>query len=815
MFVYLTKESVLPLKGLNHFGEQNLERIRLMSPNRNLSEEDVKMQFITPAVIKRGWNLSSQIRTEYFFTDGQVNVRGNVVIRGKQKKADYLLFYRPNLPLAVIEAKKDTLSVGFGMQQAIEYAKILDVPFAYSSNGKSFLEHDFITSQEREIPIDQFPSPDELWNRWRQSKNLSDAQVNIVTKPYYFRQGDKTPRYYQRIAINRTLQAIAQGQKRILLVMATGTGKTYTAFHIIHLLWSSGLKKKILYLADRNILIDQTMQNDFKPFEKVVTKVENRKLDSSYEIYMALYHQLAERDDGTKPYTQIQPEFFDLVIVDECHRGSAREDSKWHEILDYFNAATHIGMTATPKETKDISSQNYFGEPVYTYSLKQGIQDGFLAPYKVVRIGLNVDLLGWRPEAGQKDIHGELIEDREYNTKDYDRTLIIDERTKSIARAITTYLKQTDRFLKTIVFCVTIDHAERMRQALVNLNSDMVKNNSNYIMRITGDSPEGKSQLDNFIDVGTECPTIVTTSKLMTTGVDCKTTKLIVLDNNIESMTEFKQIIGRGTRIREDYGKLYFTIMDFRNASRLFADPDFDGEPVVIYEPKEGESPVPPDEYDSSTISDNDCDDISATEGKPDIVFPVAADRSGMYHVKGVDVCVLSKRVQYYGEDGKLITESLIDYTKRNILQEFSSLNDFLNKWNEEDRKQVIIEEFQEHGILLDELKKASGYKDLDDFDLICHIAWDQKPLTRKERANNVKKKGYLYEYSGLAREVLETLLERFANDGIRDLFDTKILENQEFQHFGSPMKIAELFGGRDAYLVAVKRLQNALYNVV
>lgn len=787
-----------------------------MSGNKELTEEDVKMQFITPAVINGGWSLQDQIRAEYFFTDGQINVRGKTVVRGRRNKADYLLFYKPNYPLAIVEAKKSSLEVGTGMQQAKEYASALDLPFAYSSNGKGFLEHDFITGREREIPMDQFPSPSELWERWQKSRNLSTKQLDIISEPYYYSRGDKTPRYYQRIAINRTLQAVVQGQQRILLVMATGTGKTYTAFQIIYRLWKSGLKKKILYLADRNILIDQTMQNDFKPFEKVMTKVEDRKLDSSYEIYMALYHQLAEREDGSKPYTQIQPDFFDLVIVDECHRGSAREDSKWHEILDYFNGATHIGMTATPKETKDVSSRYYFGEPIYTYSLKQGIQDGFLAPYKVVRIGLNVDLEGWRPEAGQTDINGELIEDREYNTRDFDRKLIIDERTEKVAQTITTYLKETDRLSKTIVFCVTIDHAERMRQALVNLNADMVRKNPNYIMRITGDSPEGKGQLDNFIDVGTDYPTIVTTSKLMTTGVDCKTTKLIVLDNNIGSMTEFKQIIGRGTRIREDCGKLYFTIMDFRNASRLFADPDFDGEPAIIYEPKEGDSPVPPDETSNSITNDDAGDDPSdSLHEPPEIEFPELTDKKSIYRVNNVTVAVLSRRVQYYGENGKLVTESLIDYTKRNILQQFSSLDDFLNKWNEEERKAILIEELQEHGVLLDELKKAAGYKDLDDFDLICHIAWDQKPLTRTERASNVKKRGYLYEYSGMAREVLETLLDRFANDGIRDLFDTKILENQEFQHFGSPMKIAGLFGGRDAYLKAVKELQKALYGVV
>lgn len=783
---------------------------------KNLSEEDIKMRFITPAIEKAGWNIKTQVRAEYSFTDGRIIVRGNLTARGKRKRADYLLFYKPNLPIAIIEAKDNKNSVGSGMQQGIEYAEILDVPFVYSSNGDGFLEHDRTTGTERELSMDDFPSSEELWKRYKNTKDLTEIEEEIITEPYYFTPGDKQPRYYQRNAINRTIEAIAKGQNRILLVMATGTGKTYTAFQIIWRLWKSGRAKKILFLADRNILVDQTRQNDFRPFDKVMTKVENRKMDSSYEVYLALYQQLSGSDD-IEIFKQFSPDFFDLIVVDECHRSSAKDGSRWRRILEYFNNAIQIGLTATPKETKDVSSISYFGEPIYTYSLKQGIEDGFLAPYKVIRIGLDKDLEGYRPTKGKTDIYGEVIEDREYNVKDYDRKLIIDDRTKTVAKKVTEYLKKTDRFAKTIVFCVNIDHAERMRQALVNENKDLVKENAKYIMRVTGDNDEGKAQLDNFIDEESLYPTIVTTSKLMTTGVDCKTCKLIVLDNNIGSMTEFKQIIGRGTRLSPSYGKEYFTIMDFRNSSRLFSDPEFDGEPVVIYEPKEGEEPVPPDTGEGTDIGDdNPTDGGNSTFGGGN---PFGGedgtdgdDKPRFYRIKDVPVKVISERVQYYDKDGKLITESLKDYSKKNMINEFASLDEFLNRWNSEEKKEAIIEELQEHGVLLDALREEIGHKDIDDFDLICHIAFDKKPLTKAERANNVKKRGYLYKYSEMAQQVLDKLLDRYMNEGIKDLEKTEVLELDDFKEFGSPLKIVKLFGNKKKYIEAVRELEKQIY---
>ena len=780
-----------------------------MLDKKALTEEDIKMKFITPAIVGAGWDLARQIRAEFTFTDGRVIVRGNVTARGKRKRADYILLYKPNLPLAVIEAKDNSQSPGAGMQQALEYAATLDIPFVYSSNGDSFVEHDMATGTERELAPEDFPPPEELWQRYTRQKNLNEQQEKLITEPYYFQIGDKTPRYYQRIAINRTLEAIAKGQDRILLVMATGTGKTYTAFQIIYRLWKAGQKKKILYLADRNVLVDQTMTNDFKPFEKVMTKVENRTLDSSYEIYMALYQQLTG-EDTFEVFTQFKPDYFDLIIVDECHRGSAKDESRWRKILDYFTAATQIGMTATPKETFDVSNIHYFGKPVYTYSLKQGIDDGFLAPYKVVRIGIDKDLEGYRPPAGKEDVDGYEIEDREYTGKDMDRLLIIDDRTKKVARTITEFLKKTDRFSKTIVFCVNIDHAERMRQALVNENADLVAENPKYVMRITGDNAEGKAQLENFIDEGVKYPAIVTTSKLMTTGVDCKTTKLIVLDNNINSMTEFKQIIGRGTRIKADYGKMFFTIMDFRNASRLFADKDFDGDPVQVYEPKEGESPVPPE---PPAVDNPPPGTPPGENGQLENPFDDKDNgRRHVYRVNDVFVKIVSERVQYYDKGGRLITESLTDYTKKNILEEYATLGEFLRTWNSGERKEAIIEELKEHGVLLEALRELAGNRDLDDFDLICHIAYDKKPLTKAERANNVQKRGYLYKYSGMAQEVLQALLDHYRDEGIRDIGDTKILEQKEFQRFGSPLKIAQMFGGKAGYITAVRELQDELY---
>lgn len=767
-----------------------------------MTEEDIKLQFITPAIEGAGWDRQRQIRMEYNFTDGRVIVRGNVTARGRRKRTDYLLYYKPNLPLAIVEAKDNRHSLGAGMQQGIEYAQCLDVPFVYCSNGDGFLEHDMKRGTEREIKLDEFPSPEDLWTRYKSDTAMTPEQEQLITEPYYFQPGDKTPRYYQRVAINRTIDAIARGQNRILLVMATGTGKTYTAFQIIHRLWKSGRKKKILFLADRNILVDQTMQQDFKPFAKVMTKIEGKKLDSSYELYLSLYQQLAG-DENEEPFRAFSPDFFDLIVIDECHRGSAKEDSRWRRILEYFSNATQIGLTATPKETKEVSNISYFGEPIYTYSLKQGIDDGFLAPYKVLRVGLNRDLEGWRPVAGQRDIYGYEIDDREYNLKDYDKNLIIDERTIAVAKRITRFLKENDRFAKTIVFCVDIDHAERMRQALVNENQDMVAQNPKYVMRITGDNAEGKAQLDYFIAEDSPYPVVVTTSKLMTTGVDCKTCKLIVLDNNINSMTEFKQIIGRGTRLKPDYGKEYFTIMDFRNACRLFADPDFDGDPIVIID---GGDPTFDPPVAPSTPPQPD-PGLGPGSGPVD-----PPEKKHKFRVRGVEVTILNERVQYYDKDGKLITESVTDYSKKNILGEYATLDAFLRAWKGDKRKQAIIEELQERGVLLEALREASGNKDIDDFDLICHIAYDQAPLTKTERANNVRKRGYLYKYSGLAQEVLNALLDKYMDEGIRDIESLEILSNDPFRKFGTPMKIAKLFGGKAGYIQAVKDLQNEIY---
>lgn len=791
-----------------------------MKSKKQMTEEDIKNKFITPSIVNCGWNIQSNVFFEHNFTDGRIIVRGNLTARAKRKRADYLLMHKKNFPIAIIEAKDNKHSIGSGMQQAIEYAEILDVPFAYSSNGDGFLEHDMLTGKERELTLNNFPSPEELWCRYESTKNLNETQVKMINEPYYFQLGEKTPRYYQRIAINRTIDAIAQGSDRALLVMATGTGKTYTAFQIIYRLWKAGKKKKVLFLADRNVLVDQTMVNDFKPFEKIMTKVENRTLDSSYEIYMALYQQLSG-DDGQETFLQFKPDFFDLIIIDEAHRGSSREESAWRKVLDYFNApgTTHVGLTATPIETEEASNTDYFGKPLYTYSLKQGIDDGFLAPYKVIRVGIDVDLEGYRPEKGKLDVYGNLIEDREYNTKDYDKTMIIDNRTGIIAQRITEFLKKTDRFSKSIIFCTDIDHAERLRQALVNENSDLVQQNPKYIMRITGDNPEGKAQLDNFSDRESTYPTIVTTSKLLTTGVDVKTCKLIVLESNINSMTEFKQIIGRGTRLDPEHGKEYFTILDFRNASRLFADPDFDGDPEGVIDIPSGDEIEPdPDLYDPSDETGEDPDDFDfddVIDGGQDV--PDDENNGHVrqkFRVNDVNVTVLTERVQYYDIDGKLVTESLIDYTKRNILKEYASLESFLNRWNSEDKKQAIINELTEQGVFLEALRENNALKDLDDFDLICHLAYDQPPLTKAERANSVKKRNYIYQYQDVAREVLETLLEKYKDEGISELDGTEVLQLKEFEKFGSPMKIVKTFGGKKEYLRAVKKLKEEIYSV-
>lgn len=768
-----------------------------------LSERDICTKFITPAVEHAGWDIKKQVREEYGFTDGRVIVRGNLTTRGKRKRADYLLYYQANLPIAIIEAKDNKHSIGAGIQQAIEYGDILDVPFVYSSNGDGFIEHDMLTGKERELTLADFPSPANLWNRYKQFKGITQEQEGLITEPYYYTIGDKTPRYYQLNAINRTIEAIVKGQDRILLVMATGTGKTYTAFQIIWRLWKAEKKKKILFLADRNILVDQTMQNDFKPFQGVMTKIENRHMDSSYEVYLALYQQLSGNVDEMEIFRQFSPDFFDLIVVDEAHRGSARESSRWRNILEYFHSATQIGLTATPKETDKISNIAYFGEPVYTYSLKQGIEDGFLAPYKVIRIGIDRDLEGYRPAKGQLDKYGQVIDDKEYYLTDFDRDIVLEKRTELVAKKITEFLKKSDRFSKTIVFCIDIEHAERMRQALVNENADLVAQNPKYVMRITGDNAEGKAELDNFIDEESLYPTIVTTSKLMTTGVDCKTCKLIVLDNIFgeNGMTEFKQIIGRGTRLKPEYGKEYFTIMDFRNASRLFADPNFDGEPVQIYEPGEDDDIMPPSPPDGN--GDNDDNDDGNDDGD--------GESKKKFYVADAGVQVLNERVMYYDKDGKLITESLKDYSKKTILQEFATLDDFIKKWNSEDRKQAIIDELKEHGVLLDALKEEVG-QDFDEFDLITHIAFDMKPLTRSERAKKVRKEDYLSKYSGVAREVLEAIIDKYQDEGRFEFDDVKILKFKPFDQFGNPMKIAKEFGGKNKYIQAMKELENNLY---
>ncbi|MBL5782258.1 DEAD/DEAH box helicase family protein [Bacillus sporothermodurans] len=780
-----------------------IERKVTLVDKKKLSERDICTKFITPAIEQSGWDIHRQVREEYTFTDGRVIVRGNLTSRGKKKRADYLLSYKPNLPIAIVEAKDNKHSIGSGLQQAINYGDILDVPFVYSSNGDGFIEHDMLTGKERELRLHEFPTPNELWKRYKDFHGINDKQEEIITEPYYFAEGDKTPRYYQRIAINRTVEAIARGQNRLLLVMATGTGKTYTAFQIIHRLWKSKQKKKVLFLADRNILVDQTMTNDFKPFGNVMTKIENRTMDSSYQIYLALYQQLSGNTDELEIFKQFSPDFFDLIVVDECHRGSAKEESRWRRVLEYFSSATQIGLTATPAETEKVSNIHYFGEPVYTYSLKQGITDGFLAPYKVIRIGLDRDLEGYRPTKGQVDKYGQLVEDREYYLTDFDKNLVLEQRTKLVAKKVTEFLKKTDRFAKTIIFCTDIDHAERMRQALVNENSDLVAKDPRYVMRITGDNPEGKAQLDNFIDEDSPFPTIVTTSKLLTTGVDCKTCKLIVLDSHIVSMTEFKQIVGRGTRLKPEYGKEYFTVMDFRNVSRLFADPEFDGEPVQIYDPEDGDDIVPPTLPDDGNGGDDD--------GENDGDSGESSSGRTKYYIQDASVKVINERVMYYDVDGKLITESLKDYSKKGILQEFATLDDFIKRWNSEEKKDAIIDELKEHGVLLDALKDEVG-QDLDEFDLICHIAFDQKPLTRSERAKKAKKEDYLSKYSETARAVIEAILDKYQDEGRFDFDDVKVLKFKPFDQFGNSMKIAKEFGGKNQFIKAMKELEKNIY---
>ncbi|MEI6218625.1 MAG: DEAD/DEAH box helicase family protein, partial [bacterium] len=786
---------------------------------KDLSERDICTKYITPALELAGWDVLTQIREEFPLTKGRVIVRGKLHTRAKLKRADYILFYKPNIPIAVIEAKGNTHSIGDGMQQGLGYADLLQVPFIFSSNGDGFLFHNKIAADniiERELALEDFPSPETLWELWSAHRGLTEKQENLVTQDYYSDGSNKTPRYYQLLAINKTIEAIAQGQNRILLVMATGTGKTLTAFQVIWRLWKSKTKKRILYLADRNILVDQTMTNDFKPFGSAMTKIKNRLANKSYEIYLSLYQAVTGTEEEQNIYKQFSPNFFDLIVVDECHRGSAAEDSAWRQILEYFSSATQIGLTATPKETKEVSNIDYFGEPIYTYSLRQGIEDGFLAPYKVVRIDIDKDLTGWRPDKGMLDNFGNEIEDRIYNQKDFDKTLVLEKRTQLVAKKITEFLKQTNRYDKTIVFCDNIDHAERMRQALVNENGDLVAINYKYIMRITGDNEEGKAELDNFIFPESRYPVIAVTSKLMTTGVDAQTCKLIVLDQRIQSMTEFKQIIGRGTRINEDYNKFYFTIIDFKKATELFADPDFDGDPVQIYTPKNpDDSPVPPDTEDDEGAADApDYPFQDEYGGRGGVIEGADSDyEPGVrrYVVSNVEVKVVAERVQYFDANGRLITASLKDYTRTTLAKEFASLGDFLRRWSSSEKKQVIIDELANEGVFFDALADEIG-RNCDPFDLVCHVAWDMPPLTRKERADQVRKRNYFTKYGDQAKRVLEALLDKYADEGVVHIEEPQILSVSPFTQFGTPIEIVRAFGGFDGYQNAVHELEQELY---
>lgn len=823
----------------------------------SLSERDICTQFITPAVVNAGWDIATQIREEVSFTKGRIIVRGKLVTRGKAKRADYVLYHQPNLPIALIEAKENNLPVGAGIQQALEYAEVLNIPFVFSSNGDGFVFHDRTGNAaqvETELKLEEFPSPAELWNRYRVWKGLDDAAEVIVEQPYHDDGSGKEPRYYQANAINATLEAIAKGQDRVLLVMATGTGKTYTAFQIIWRLWKSGRKKRILFLADRNVLVDQTMVNDFRPFGAAMAKLstksktieradgeevdlplavtkgndKKRRIDTSYEVYLGLYQAITGPLESDKLYKEFSRDFFDLIVIDECHRGSADADSAWREILEHFNSATQIGMTATPKETKYTSNIHYFGQPVYSYTLKQGIRDGFLAPYKVVKVHIDKDVMGYRPAKGDTDRHGEEIEDRIYNQVDFDRTLVLDDRTKLVARRISDFLKESgDRMQKTIVFCVDEEHAARMRQALINENADLMAANRKYVMRITGSDTEGQNQLGNFIDPESAYPVIVTTSRLLSTGVDAQTCRVIALDREIGSMTEFKQIVGRGTRVHEDTKKYFFTLIDFRGATKLFADTDFDGEPVQIYEPgeegpmtppevpptEEGEDdPLPPEPGEEEVIVDGgDPPDISLPPGNGPI--GIGPKRRKVY-VDNVPVSIVAERVEYLDGEGKLITESLRDFTRRELRKHYSSLDAFLNKWNHAERKEAILHELEEEGLPLDTIAAELG-KDLDPFDLICHIAFDRKPLTRKERANNVRKRDLFTKYGPQARAVLDALLAKYQHEGVLDLEDPAILSIPPLNTLGTPFQLIKEFGGRERFEQAVHELQAELYQTV
>lgn len=775
---------------------------------KNMSEEDIKLQYITPAVTSK-WS-REKITMETQITDGKINLKGNFVFREKPKRADYVLYLNENNPIAIIEAKDNSRSISYGLQQAMTYAKMLDLPFAYSSNGDGFVEHDFLTGQERQITLDGFPAPDELIARFKkyanQGKGLNAAEEAVIQQPYYTSQNTYPPRYYQRIAVNRTLDAIAQGQDRILLIMATGTGKTYTAFQIVYRLLKSNMKRKILYLADRNILVDQSIQQDFAPLEKTIHKInvakEDRSTITSHEVYFSLYQQLVGDDDKEHFSELFTPDFFDLIVVDECHRGSAKEESRWRRILEYFSSATQIGMTATPKETKYVSNINYFREPIYTYSLKEGIEDGFLAPFKVINITTDIGD-GWRPYKGQRDINGNLIEDRIYTNSDYDHNLIIEDRTQQVAQEITDYLKSTDRMSKTIVFCATEEHAERMRIALTNFNSDMCQENSDYVVRITGSDAYGKSKLDYFISVSSKYPVVATTSKLLSTGVDCKMTKLIVLDAMISSMTEFKQIIGRGTRLREKEGKTHFVVMDFRGVTRLFADPNWDGS--IEMDDGYGKTKNKPPQQRPDT---QDTPSDHPIDSSTDHITPIV-------DANGCTVKIINKTVSVYDANGKLLRqEGIIDYTKTNILGTYASLDNFIRQWTAEEKKEAIADMLKERGIDLESLKAEQGMMDVDDFDFICHVAFDRKPLTRKERASNVKKRDFLSKYTGAAREVLEALLDKYMNTGVYEIEKTAVLKLDPFIKMGKPSRIVSQFGGMEGYIKAVKELEKELYEV-
>lgn len=800
---------------------------------KDLSETDIINKFIRPAIKHSGWDDMTQIREEVKLRDGKVVVRGQMAVRQIVKSADIVLYHKPNLPLAVIEAKANQHEIGKGMQQALDYARLLEVPFVFSSNGDGFIFHDKTvtsntnTSIETEISLNDFPSPTELWGKYCQWKGYTQEQLPIITQDYHDDGSGKMPRYYQLQAINKTIEAISRGQNRILLVMATGTGKTYTAFQIIWRLWKAREKKRILFLADRNILVDQSRINDFQPFGSAMTKIEGRTVDPAFEIHLGLYQALTGSEESQKAFKQVGRDFFDLIVIDECHRGSASEDSAWREILEYYSSATQIGLTATPKETEEVSSSYYFGDPIYTYSLKEGIEDGFLAPYKVVRVDIDVDLQGWRPTKNQKDKHGELIEDRIYNQKDFDRSLVIDKRTELVAQTISSYLQRTDPMAKTIVFCNDIDHAERMRRALINCNPEQVRKNDKYVMKITGDDELGKAQLDNFINPKKPYPVIVTTSELMTTGVDAQTCKFIVLDQNIQSMTKFKQVIGRGTRINEKYGKLWFTIIDFKKATELFADEHFDGIPERIMtvtptditeggseldEVVDGKTRAPLDTVDGEKEGDSNIIGDPSPPISGGEIDTGGGERAKKYHIKGGDVKIIAQRIQYYDSEGKLTTESFKDYTRNRFNKQYSSLDEFTKRWHEAERKQVIINELANAGIIWEALQEEVG-NDMDAFDLICHVVYDQPPLTRRERANQVKKRNYFTRYSESAQAVLNVLLDKYADAGVEEIESLSVLKLKPLDQLGSPMEIVkQSFGDKEGYKQAISDLEAEIY---